>query len=82
MLSDGEAISTSELIDRMIEVFAPGCRNVALPGVFWQLMGKMPLVAARVRRLSGSLAVDSSAFERELNWQPPATMQEQFREML
>jgi len=81
MLSDGEAISTSELIDRMIEVFAPGCRNITLPKAFWQLLGKMPLLAARVRRLSGSLAVDSSAFARELNWQPPATMLEQFREM-
>ncbi|GAB4284754.1 MAG: SDR family oxidoreductase [Candidatus Rifleibacteriota bacterium] len=82
MLSDGEAISTSELIDRMIDVFAAGCRNIALPRVFWKIIEKIPFAAPRVRRLSGSLAVDSSAFEREFNWRPPATMQEQFREML
>lgn len=81
MISDGEAISTSELINRMISVFSPGCRNIALPKMFWQILARMPFVAPRVRRLTGSLAVDSSAFARELNWSPPATMVEQFSEM-
>ena len=82
MISDGESISTSVLIDRMIEVFAPGCRNVALPEIFWRLLGSLPFVKSRIRRLTGSLEVDSSAFCHDLCWRPQCTMVEQFKEML
>lgn len=81
LLSDGESISTSELVNRMIEVFSPGCRNIALPQWFWKIMRRVPLAKARVERLTGSLAVDSSAFCRDLGWVPPFTMQKQFEEM-
>jgi UDP-glucose 4-epimerase len=81
LVSDGEAVSTSELIDRILQAYSPGCRNFALPEICWKILTKIPLVADRVGRLSGSLEIDSSAFCRELSWQPPYTMLEQLKEM-
>jgi len=81
LLSDGEAISTSELVNRMIKVFSPGCRNLELSEKFWRKMSILPFAGSKLKRLTGSLEVDSRAFCRELGWQPPVSMMEQFSEM-
>ncbi len=82
LLSDGEQISTSELTRRLARFFNPGCSVVSLPGWLWRALGKVPLIAGKMEKLTGSLPVDSSLFECELCWKPPFTMQQQLEEML
>jgi nucleoside-diphosphate-sugar epimerase len=81
LVSDGEAISTSELINRIISVFSPRTRNIAMPGLVWNLLAKIPCFSSRILRLTESLEVDSSAFCRELEWTPPFSMLDQLKEM-
>lgn len=82
LLSDGEPISTSELVRRLARNFNPACSVLSLPGWLWRALGKVPLIAGKIEKLSGSLPVDSSLFEGELGWKPPFTMQQQLEEML
>jgi nucleoside-diphosphate-sugar epimerase len=81
LVSDGEAISTSELINRIISVFSPRTRNIAMPSLVWNLLAKIPCFSSRILRLTESLEVDSSAFCRELEWTPPFSMLDQLKEM-
>lgn len=82
LVSDGEQISTSELTRRLASVFNPGCRIAQMPAWFWRFMTRLPLVAAKIDRLTGCLAVNSSLIERELSWKPPFSMEQQLKEML
>lgn len=77
LLSDGEEISTSELVSRLASVFNPDCRIVALPAWVWKIALKLPLFGLKVAKLAGSLPVDSSLITRETGWKPPYTMIEQ-----
>lgn len=80
LVTDGEEISTSELVKRLASVFNPSCRLVRLPGWLWRLAEKIPLLAAKVVRVTGSLPVDSSFFTRETGWKAPYSMLEQLRD--
>ncbi|MBU1107588.1 MAG: NAD-dependent epimerase/dehydratase family protein [Candidatus Riflebacteria bacterium] len=82
LLSDGEEVSTSELVARMAAVFNPACRIVSLPRWVWRLGSWLPMVAHKMARLNGSLPVDSGLFTRETGWRPVVGMQEQLLEML
>lgn len=77
LVSDGEDISTSELVQRFAEVYNPSCRIFALPAVLWRIMGALPFFAPRVARLTGSLPVDSSLFRQKTGWKAPFKMVEQ-----
>jgi nucleoside-diphosphate-sugar epimerase len=80
-ISDGNAISTSELVDLLIKVFSPATRNLVLPGAFWYYLNKIPLLKEKTRRLTGSLEVDCSKFCRDFNWSAPYSMLEQLKEI-
>lgn len=80
LLADGEEISTSELVKRLAAVFNPSCRLIRLPQWFWQIAEKIPLFAAKVVRVTGSLPVDSSFFTKETGWKAPYSMLEQLRD--
>lgn len=81
LVSDGEQISTSDLARRLIDVFHPSAKLLSLPGFFWKTMARLPYLAPRFDRLSGSLALDSSLIETETGWKPPFTMIQQLVEM-
>jgi nucleoside-diphosphate-sugar epimerase len=77
LVSDGEEISTSELVARLAEVYNPSCRIWALPSIFWKIAGRLPGLTLKVARLTGSLPIDSSLITREIGWKAPFSMREQ-----
>jgi len=80
LLSDGERVSTPELIRRIAEALGKRARLVALPtGILYALarvVGKLP----EADRLLGSLTVDSSGFNRDLGWTPEVRFREGLEE--
>lgn len=81
LVSDGEDISTSELLRRVMKAY--GCNTQLLPiptGVIRfaaRLINKAPLAD----RLLGSLVIDGSKARELLGWSPPLTMDEQLSKM-
>ena len=71
LVSDGEDLSTPELIGRLAKALGlpPRLWPVPLSVLRWsgRLAGKGPMID----RLLGSLQVDSSRIRRELDWRPP-----------
>ncbi len=80
MVSDGEDISTPELIRRIAHALGVSARLFPVPLSLMRLAGKLVGRSAAVNRLTGSLTVDSSKIRRELGWEPPFTMEEGLRE--
>lgn len=80
LLSDGERVSTAELIRRIAEALGKRAPLITLPtGILYALAratGKLP----EADRLLGSLTVDSSDFNRDLGWTPEATFREGLEE--
>jgi len=73
-LSDGEDLSTPELVRRIASAFGRPARLMSIPPALFAAaglagdalarLGPFPLTSAVVRRLTGSLAVDASGFAR------------------
>jgi nucleoside-diphosphate-sugar epimerase len=80
LVSDGEDISTSELITRAAAALGRPARLLPFPSALLRLAGLLTGKKAAVDRLLGSLTVDSSRIRRELGWTPPFTMTEGLRE--
>jgi nucleoside-diphosphate-sugar epimerase len=76
VLSDGEDVSTPELIRRVASALKRPCRLLPVsPGLMRLVSGVLGKTQA-VDRLLGSLQVDSSKIRRELGWSPPFTMKQ------
>lgn len=80
LVSDGEDVSTPELIRRCAQALGVSARLVPCPVALLRLAGKLTGRYAAVERLSGSLVVDGSAIRQELGWVPPFPMEEGLRE--
>lgn len=80
LVSDGEDVSTPELIRRVAKALDVPPRLFPVPLSLMRLAGKLTGKSAAVNRLAGSLTVDSSKIRRELGWKPPFTMEEGLRE--
>ncbi|KAB0665280.1 SDR family oxidoreductase [Oryzomonas japonica] len=80
LVSDGEDVSTPELIHRTASALGVPARLLPFPASLMRLAGKLTGKSAAVNRLTGSLTVDSSKIRRELGWVPPFTMEEGLRE--
>ncbi|MDH4236358.1 MAG: SDR family oxidoreductase [Nitrospira sp.] len=74
LVSDGEDLSTPELIRRLAKALGmpPRLWPVPLSVLRWsgRLAGKGPMID----RLLGSLQIDSSKIRQELDWRPPYTV--------
>jgi len=79
LVSDGEDVSTPELIRRI--GVASGRRALLLPVPVWimRMAGKITGKSNEVERLVMSLTVDISKIRRELEWKPPYTMENGLR---
>lgn len=77
--SDGEDVSTPELIRRTARALGVPARLFPVPVSFIHLAGVVTGKRAAVNRLTGSLVVDCSKIRRELDWTPPYTMAEGLR---
>jgi nucleoside-diphosphate-sugar epimerase len=80
LVSDGEDISTPELIRRVAAVLGKSPRLFPCPPMIMRLAGKLTGRFAEVERLLGSLTVDTSKIQRELGWKAPYTLEQGLRE--
>jgi len=82
LISDGEDISTPELIRNIANADGKGARLIPVPvglmSVALKMMGKVDLVD----RLFGSLQVDSSKARELLDWKPVITLDEQLKKIV
>jgi nucleoside-diphosphate-sugar epimerase len=76
MVSDGEDVSTPELIQRLGNVMGRRVRLVPVPVRGLRLVGGLIGQSAEIARLCNSLVVNIAPTCRELQWSPPIKMDE------
>jgi nucleoside-diphosphate-sugar epimerase len=74
LLSDGEDLSTPELIRRLAKAMKQPDRLFPVPPSFLKKIGKLTGKSTTVERLLGSLTIDNSKIQQTLNWKPPFTV--------
>ena len=79
LVSDGEDISTSDLLRGLGTAMGHPPRLFYCPSALFRLAGCLTGKAEQVERLLGSLRVDSGKIRRELSWTPPYTLQQGLR---
>jgi nucleoside-diphosphate-sugar epimerase len=81
LVSDGDDVSTAELLRRVASAYA--CQARLLPAPVWLLSCVAAFLrrSNEVERLLGSLTVDDSKARELLGWKPSVTMDEQLRKM-
>lgn len=80
LVSDGEDVSTPELIRRLARAMGCRARLVPFPPVLLRLAGSLSGKSAEIERLLGSLCIDNSTIRRELGWAPSFSMDQGLRE--
>jgi nucleoside-diphosphate-sugar epimerase len=76
MVSDGEDLSTPELIRRIAAAMRRPTRLLPVPSGLLRVLGTVTGRAGEIRRLCGSLAVDISETRSLLGWSPPMSVDE------
>ena len=76
LLRDGEDLSTAELIRRLAAALGRRTALFPVPARLLKLGAGCVGRAAEARRLLGSLTVDDRPIRRELEWNPPFTVDE------
>lgn len=76
LVSDGEDVSTPELIRRISTALNLPARLIGFPPNLIRLAGALLGKSQAVDRLLGSLVVDGSAIRRDLQWTPPFSMRQ------
>lgn len=74
LLSDGEDVSTRELVVRLGRALGRSARTIPLPEFPLRPLARLLRKEAALNRLFGSLAVDSSKARHKLGWTPPFTL--------
>jgi nucleoside-diphosphate-sugar epimerase len=80
LVSDGEDLSTPELIRRFAEALGLPARLWPVPLSMLRWIGSVAGKQAMIDRLLGSLQVDSSKIRKELDWYPPYSVGQGFSE--
>lgn len=76
LLSDGEDVSTTELIRRLAKAMNRPARLLPIPPVLLTALARLFGRHKELSRLLGSLTIDTSVIRRELNWTLPYTLDE------
>jgi UDP-glucose 4-epimerase len=71
LVSDGEDISTPDLIRRLAALMNRPARLIPIPPRLLRVAGGLSGRGAAIDRLTGSLQVDGSAFRTRFAWTPP-----------
>lgn len=79
-VSDGEDVSTPELIRRMGSVLGKPVRLFPFPPFMLKIAGCISGKLIGIDRLLGSLMVDSSKIRRDLDWKAPFSMNQGLKE--
>ncbi len=80
LVSDGEDVSTPELIKRVAAALGKPVRLLPFPPELMRIAGKVIGKGPAVERLLGSLTADIGKIKHELGWKPPYTMDEGLKE--
>lgn len=80
LVSDGEDVSTPELIRRIACALEKPARLFPFPDALIRLAGAVTGTSPAANRLLVSLTLDSSKIGRELGWKPPYTMEQGLKE--
>jgi len=79
LISDGEDVSTSELIHRLAKAYdCNNCMFSVSPKIF-RLVARLIGKSASVDRLLGSLVIDGSKARWMLGWHPIVSLDEQLK---
>lgn len=81
LVSDGESISTTDLIQLMSGGLDRTARLFAVPVWALNFAARILGKADMVEKLTGDLLIDMSKTQQELGWKPPVTVAEGFRKM-
>jgi len=81
LISDGEDVSTTELLQKVANAFGKKSLLVPVPVSLMKFFAKLLARDDMANRLFGSLQVDSSKANALLGWQPVITMDEQLKKM-
>ena len=81
LVSDGPAISTSELLQKVASAYGFRLRLFSVPSKLLFICLKMLGQASFAERLVCSLVVDDTETRRVLNWSPPVAMEMQLEMM-
>ncbi|MFN7103080.1 MAG: NAD-dependent epimerase/dehydratase family protein [Pseudorhizobium sp.] len=73
LVSDGEAISSHELLSTLTSAFGQKPRSVPVSPAALRLLGSLAGRGPAVERILDSLEVDISATRETLSWEPPFT---------
>ena len=76
LVSDGESISTNELIHSLAKALNKRCFVFPFPIFMVKFLAKLLGKSATIDRLTQSLQIDSSKIRNELGWKPPYTLQQ------
>ena len=79
MVSDGEDLSTSQLLRRMGGALGRPARLLPIPAWLLETGARLAGKRALAQRLCGSLQVDISKTRELLNWSPPLGIDEALR---
>jgi len=74
MVSDGEDVSTRELIGRLARALGRPARFLPAPEFAVRFAARLAGKEAAVDRLLGSLVIDSGKARQTLGWKPPVTL--------
>jgi nucleoside-diphosphate-sugar epimerase len=82
LVSDGEDLSTTDLLNEMAVAMGRSARLFPLPMALLRLGGSCFGSGVEIDRLLGSLQIDSSHTRRVLGWSPPVSVREGIRRMV
>jgi nucleoside-diphosphate-sugar epimerase len=81
LVSDGEDVSTAELLRRVARAYRCSSRLFTVPVGLIRLAAKCTGKSAAAERLLGSLVIDDSKARQMLGWRPPVSMDDQLQKM-
>lgn len=82
LVSDGEDLSTPDFIRYIANSMGYKARFFPIPIFLIKLLGLILGKQAEINRLVGSLKIDSSYTQKQLNWTPPVSVVEGIRRMI
>ncbi|MEZ5707406.1 MAG: SDR family oxidoreductase [Burkholderiaceae bacterium] len=82
LVSDGQDVSTPELLRCMGRALGKPARLVAVPPAWLQLIGRLSGRQAQIDRLTGSLQVDIGHTTEVLGWKPRTNLYQAMQELV
>jgi len=76
-ISENQDVSISQLVEKIAEAAGVAPRLISLPQFVNEFIRHVPIAS----KLVNSLYIDSSKIQYDLDWQPPASMDDTLREM-